>query len=497
MKYTVGLLVAVLAFAGTLGAQSVYWVATSGSDSSISGSVTAPWKTIGRAAAAVNPGDTVNVAAGTYTERVQLNRSGTQAAGITFQAQGVVVMQGFAISGSFIAVSGFQVLNASTRGIDLASTSSNIALRNNKVTSAVEAGIYINGTTHLIEGNDISHTRSVSNSDADGIRFFGSGTIVRKNVLHDMQVGDSPGQSPHIDCFQTWGPATNYLFEQNICDKQPTQQQGFTIEALNNATVDNIAIRNNVFITRGTGYQPDVNVGDLGACTNVSILNNTMVALNGAVEFAVWIFARASNITVKNNAIYDHGNTGEKYIRVDAGASGVDIGFNSISKSNGVAPIGTPYPGDLWLVNPLFVNLAANDFHLQGASPLVNAGTTVGVMTDFDGLPRITPDIGAFEFAPITQQPLPASVELTWTASPGAVLYSIERCAGISCATFVPIASVGVPTFVNTGLAFSTSYRYRVRAQDATGKWSVYSPIMSVVTPSVAAPLNLGIRLIP
>ena len=75
------------------------------------------------------------------------------------------------------------------------------------------------------------------------------------------------------------------------------------------------------------GYQPDANVGDMGLVTNVSIVNNTMVSMNGAVEYAIWLFPNLSGAVVKNNAIYDHGNSGEPYIKIESGASGLDIGY--------------------------------------------------------------------------------------------------------------------------------------------------------------------------
>jgi hypothetical protein len=154
-------------------------------------------------------------------------------------------------------------------------------------------------------------------------------------------------------------------------------------------------------MTNGTGYAPAVLVGDKGPVTNVNIVNNTMVALNGAAEYAIWLFANLSGAVIKNNAIYGHGHSSKRYIRIDTGASGLDIGFNSISKSYGEAPAGSLYPGDLWMVNPLFVNLASHDLHLQSASPLVNAGVSLPmVRDDFDSMPRPSTgayDIGAFE----------------------------------------------------------------------------------------------------
>src|SRR4029079_10454322 len=65
-----------------------------------------------------------------------------------------------------------------------------------------------------------------------------------------------------------------------------------------------------------------------------------------------------------------------------------------------------------------------------------------------------------------------AQVDLAWTASTdnvGVTGYQILRCTGSTCTTFAQIGTSGVTTFSNTGLAPSTTYRFRVRAVDAAG----------------------------
>jgi hypothetical protein len=125
------------------------------------------------------------------------------------------------------------------------------------------------------------------------------------------------------------------------------------------------------------------------------------VALNGPVEYAIWLFPQIHTAVVRNNAIYDYGNNSQPYIRVDRGAAGLIIGGNSISKSDGKPPRGSPYSGDLWMVEPRFVNFAALDFHLLPTSALIDAGVILdAIHNDFEDNARPrgrSIDIGAFE----------------------------------------------------------------------------------------------------
>jgi hypothetical protein len=302
------------------------------------------------------------------------------------------------------------VHNTVAVGIDVPSFAANNVISGNRIAYAVGCGIRVQGTNNLVDSNDISHTLDVSNSDADGVHFFGTGNVFRKNYIHDIMVSDSPGQSPHIDGFQTWGPATNITFEQNIIDQTTFNDAGIIIEGLIQP-VGNIIIRNNIIMTGmvgGSGYSPSVLAGDLGPVTNVSIVNNDMVALNGPVDFAVWLFANASTVIIKNNVIYDHGNSGEPYILIESGASGLNIGSNAIFKSDNQMPEGGCLVNDFCFLNPSvspgFVNAATKDFHLLSTSPLIDKGVALAQVTnDFDGVGRpLGPppgyDIGAFQF---------------------------------------------------------------------------------------------------
>jgi fibronectin type 3 domain-containing protein len=84
-----------------------------------------------------------------------------------------------------------------------------------------------------------------------------------------------------------------------------------------------------------------------------------------------------------------------------------------------------------------------------------------------------------------------SQIDLSWTASTDAVGvtgYSVERCQGAGCSSFSEIAAPAATGYGDTGLTDNTSYSYRVRARDAAGNWSLYSPTTSATTPDGTPP---------
>ena len=78
-----------------------------------------------------------------------------------------------------------------------------------------------------------------------------------------------------------------------------------------------------------------------------------------------------------------------------------------------------------------------------------------------------------------------SQINLTWTDNASNETgFSIERCKGATCTNFSQIATVGanVTSYANTRLTANTTYRYRVRAYNASGN-SAYSNIAAATTP--------------
>src|ERR1700737_2491282 len=91
---------------------TTFFVATNGSDSNPGTSSASPWATFQRAADTAVAGDVVNFADGTYSENPTINRSGTAASPITFQATGsgaiIFTDNGvLTVTGNYINLSGF------------------------------------------------------------------------------------------------------------------------------------------------------------------------------------------------------------------------------------------------------------------------------------------------------------------------------------------------------------------------------------------------------
>jgi hypothetical protein len=129
------------------------------------------------------------------------------------------------------------------------------------------------------------------------------------------------------------------------------------------------------------------NSATIGAGTYAATLNNCSVIGNSATSQGGGVFVGTMNNTI---SYYNTAPTGTN--------------FAPSLLVNNCCTIPLPATGSANFTNaPLFVNLAAGDFHLQATSPCINSGLNSFAQfgKDFDGNPRIsgyTVDVGAYEF---------------------------------------------------------------------------------------------------
>lgn len=346
-----------------------YFVATTGSDEA-AGTQAAPWRSIQKASDSMAAGSTVTVIEGNYPEFVTVDRSN-----LNITAPGKVTMKGFLVSGNNNLIRGFTITNPESN-----------------------FGIRVVGNNNRIENNDISDTSQ------DGIWFFGSGNTFSGNNIHDIVDRSRITKDPHVDCFQTWGPAENIIFEKNICDHTSTYGSNQITQISNvNQPVKDILFRNNIFIMHDPGYSPMTfyHMDGKAEISNIAVVNNTFVHVNGVGTAGIW-FNNISDSFAVNNLFIDYGDQSSSYLLID-GSKNIQIHNNVVYKTDKIVPMGGMLSNDIWLPDPGLKDADHYDFHLDQKSAMVDAGfdASAWVTDDFDGIPRPQGagfDIGAFEF---------------------------------------------------------------------------------------------------
>ena len=402
---------------------------------------------------ALNEGETLIVPSNIYNERVIVTTNNIK----LIAEDPVVVDGGFWLDANGVVIDGFEIINEAVvdgygtsqreDGCGVYIEGDNCVVKNNYIHHTSYQGVYLRsvtnadsivnnifewnghnaieiwGTNHVMLGNDISHPvrygLNVTNAttDTDGMRYFGDGHLIKNNYIHDIYLTDQiPGSvqsnaGSHIDCAQTWGPATNITFDGNVFINPQANygQQTFMTEQLV-GTVSDLTFINNVFSSQGTAINID-NKTTQGDIDRIKIINNTFyLSWRGAQLFG------CPDSEVKNNLFYDNPVS---YLWHDA-TGGTDIsykpdaGYNAHYATDG-EPYYTPDPNDLWDLDPLIVDIDELNFRLTEESPLIDHGTSVDIIIeDNDGTVRpqgLGIDIGAYEFDFGDDSSLP--VELT------------------------------------------------------------------------------------
>ena len=223
--------VSLLAFSWLAQAAERY-VSPDGSDSA-SGTLSAPWKTIQKAANTAKAGDTVYVRAGTYVERVQVNVTGTATAPIVIRnyegetpvmdlsslTPGADLTAAIRITGkNYVTIQGFEICNYRTAD-----------------DSCVPAGILISGACKGITlmGNKIHHIEQNNDGEynydanAHGIAVYGNATtpvdglVICANEVCNLRLGAS-------EAIVLNGNVTNF----QVCNNQVHHVNNIGIDAI-------------------------------------------------------------------------------------------------------------------------------------------------------------------------------------------------------------------------------------------------------------------------
>jgi hypothetical protein len=360
-------LLATAAFVSTPATATNYYVSPSGSDTA-SGSKTAPFKTLARAAkAATKAGTTVWVAPGTYAGGFKTTASGTAASRIYYVSTtkwGAKLVPPAKSSnstawdnrGNYVSIIGFDIdgtkAGTGTKWLH---------------------GIYNGGSYDVIQGNRVHHIAKTAACTSGG------GSAIGVDSYYKGIKGDIIGNTVH-----DIGPAScKYI-------------QGIYMSTSG-------TIKNNVVYRVG-----EAAIHLWHDANNVIITNNTVTSSNfgiivGGGDF-YFTSAGATNVHVYNNIVYDN-----KYGISEQGKTGTtntyrnnlvyqNPGYN-ISLKNGLKHTNTVSS------NPLLISYsrtsATPNFKPTISSPAVGRGTaTYAHPTDIDGRARTAStgfDIGAYQ----------------------------------------------------------------------------------------------------
>ena len=309
-------------------AQQVYYVAKNGSDSN-SGSASAPWLTIGHAALVAQAGSTVYVGTGTYNESVTFANSGTSAAPIVFNGQGVAIVDGTGVSccvsPSFAQSNGF--IGTNTQGLFNIGAAAGVnyltiegfTIQNYKVTttSKVPLGILVvgSGTGINILNNTVKNIQETAGKrgNAYGIGVFGiSATPLSLTVSGNTVTGCLTGQS---ETTTYNGNVQNFVVSNNIIyDNDNIGMDAIGFEGVgptgydqvkNGDVYGNLIYNNSAYKNPGEGNQYDEDGVYCDGCANVTFERNTLYGNDLNIEAASETAGEvSSNVIIRNNLSY-------------------------------------------------------------------------------------------------------------------------------------------------------------------------------------------------
>jgi hypothetical protein len=335
--------------------------------------------------AVVGPGACVTFREGTYEGSLRVQGSGAAGSPIVIRPAGPVVLTNNVLvdEGQHdIVIRGFELTSLDpdpeargpdiglggdssqfldnylhhTNGIGLGGAG-NLA-RNNLLYFAHGISMTVAGTDSTIEDNDASHAICGFWGDADTSRFFGERNAIRGNFFHDVFAEDSPGCSPHCDCFQTYSVnegeiAHNITIENNYCYNICGQM--FMGEGLlADDTHSDLMFRGNVFELVGAV------AFNAGGIRNMTFDHNTFVDSGlGAIGIS-----DAPGAVITSNLFYRNPYA--------YGCEGCAADFNWIYPWD--CHMDFAEPGGTYALDPLLLDPARHDFTPTPGSPACTAG---------------------------------------------------------------------------------------------------------------------------
>jgi hypothetical protein len=350
------------------------------------------------------------------------------------------------VDSKHIVIQGLQLRSSNFAGFFIHDGSENIIIQDNMTQNTYSSGIGVWGSEYIyIYDNEVSkacngggqESITVSNSsDVEVVRnnvhnngytelnsenFGGEGIDIKENssyvIVADNHVHDLRDRTGiYVDAYNS---DAHHISVFNNVVHDIKNHTGIALACEQKGSLANILIYNNlVYKNDGGGIEVAGYGTGKSEMKKISIINNTLYKnTNGGIIVSN---NNANKIKITNNIlsenstgkpadtwpyqlyITDNKNDHELIINNDLiEAREISITNNLVEINEGVDYLWAYHDNNI-LGNPAFMNPELADFHLQSASPAINAGINTSEVTfDLDGVERpvngIT-DIGAYEF---------------------------------------------------------------------------------------------------
>jgi parallel beta-helix repeat protein len=460
MKYYLGIILT-LCFLLTVPSfvyAATYYVSTTGNDSN-PGTLSQPWKTVGKAIPVVSAGDTVYVRAGIYQENLAFTRSGTASSPIKISAYPgespiidgnnytIAVNWGalLNLTGDYIQASGFEVRYSGGMGAII--TGKNDLFDNINSHHNYQNGILITGDYGIVQNSqvwsncmsNVNGTSTTGNASGLSAARHPNYAVIRHNIVYDnwgegLSTYEANGTTIEDNIiYDNWGAnsyisdAQNVLFQRNLIYATGAtttngggSQVGIMMGDENQRygpSANNTVINNLVYGTDRNFYWWRNSIFAVDGMINDLVANNTFV---NSTNFAGVEIADSpdhsntrfvNNIIIQENSLYsgyivnnitaNHNlwSKNSPYITLDP--TDINLNNNSSLISQVLVRAGTISPG---ILNGDWFKLTSN-------SPAIDKGASLTEVTnDYFKTSRPqgpAPDIGAHEYvANITPTPI-------------------------------------------------------------------------------------------
>jgi len=407
-------------------------------DYTVSSSGGADFTTIQAAVDAVQAGDTITIKAGTYHERVFIETSGTKSNPVVIQNYHTdkVIIDGtginwngtwgglFEISYSgYISISGIEIEHSTHAGIFL-DNAHHITIKNTKTNDTFSSGIGVwesdyvlvsknevklacnDGgeecisivTSHHVEviENEVHHTGPGTNGgEGIDVKQGSHDVTVKYNHVHHIRNPDRPALYADASDLYTH----HILFESNRV--HDIAGNGVSVASELGGLLAYVTFVNNIIYNNRDGgmiiggWTSEGEVVPSNPVKHINIINNTFYNTGGDGIYVDNLYAK--DIKIYNNIIQSK-NKRESPISL---RNGVDISEVDIRKNMVDSELYSYGQSSDIVADPLFVDGAHGDFHLQVKSPAINAGIQNNFsLLDYSKNSRLQDgiwDIGAYE----------------------------------------------------------------------------------------------------